>query len=205
LRKGAPGANYDKVLPLFNDEVCNPDRLTTLVRRVDPLALDRITRCYGDRLLAAGRRHCRTGDEAEDAVQDALVIAATHLGSFRGEGSLEGWLVRIVASACRRMSRGRKNAAELHDDVVERLASPSSPESEAGAHELGDALSAALLELDPEDRLIVLLSEVDGFDAPEVAERVGLSPGAVRTRLTRIRGRLRAALLPFLTEPESGP
>jgi RNA polymerase sigma-70 factor (ECF subfamily) len=188
---------------LFSDDVCNPDRLTTLVRSGDPLALDRITRCYGDRLLAAGKRHCRTFDEAEDAVQDALVIAATKLDSFRGEGSLEGWLVRIVASACRRMSRGRKNAAGLHDGRVELLVSPSSPESEAGEHEIGEALSRALLDLDPDDRHIILLSEVDGFDAPEVAARVGLSPGAVRTRLTRIRGRLRAALLPLLTEPGS--
>jgi RNA polymerase sigma-70 factor (ECF subfamily) len=189
---------------LFSDDVCNPDRLTTLVRNGDPQALDRITRCYGDRLLAAGRRHCRTADEAEDAVQDALVAAVTKLDSF-GDGSLEGWLVRIVASACRRMSRGRKNSASLHDDKLDLLVASSSPETEAGQHELGDALSAALLELDPDDRLIVLLSEVDGFDAPEVAARVGLSPGAVRTRLTRIRGRLRAALLPFLAESESGP
>jgi RNA polymerase sigma-70 factor (ECF subfamily) len=193
------------VLPLFSDDVCSPDRLTALVKSGDPKALDHVTRCYGDRLLAAGRRHCRTVDEAEDAVQDALVTAATKLDSFRGDGSLEGWLVRIVASACRRMSRGRKNSEELHDDRVELLVASSSPESEAGQHELGDALSSALLELDPEDRLIVLLSEVDGFDAPEVAGRVGLSPGAVRTRLSRIRGRLRAALVPFLTEPVSGP
>src|SRR5262245_6895640 len=101
---------------LFSDDVCNPDRLTTLARSGDPRALDDITRCYGERLLAAGRRHCRTVSEAEDAVQDALVTAATKLDSFRGDGSLEGWLVRIVASACRRMSRGRKNATELHDD-----------------------------------------------------------------------------------------
>lgn len=189
---------------LFSDDVCNPDRLTTLVRSGDPRALDDVTRCYGDRLLAAGRRHCRTSDEAEDAVQDALVTAATQLDSFRGEGSLEGWLVRIVASACRRMSRGRKNSAVLHDGRVELLVAASSPESEAAGRELGDALSAALLGLDPEDRLIVLLSEVDGFDAPEVATRVGLSPGAVRTRLTRIRARLRTALIPFLTESDSG-
>jgi RNA polymerase sigma-70 factor (ECF subfamily) len=184
----------------LNDDACDPDRLTALARSGDPEALDRITRCYGDKLLAAGRRHCRTSDEAEDAVQDALVTAATHLDAFRGEGSLEGWLVRIVASACRRMSRGRKNSGALHDRNVELLIAQSSPESEAGQRELGDALSSALLELDAEDRLIVLLSEVDGFDAPEVATRIGLSPGAVRTRLTRIRQRLRHALRPFLAE-----
>jgi RNA polymerase sigma-70 factor (ECF subfamily) len=189
---------------MFSDDACDPEHLTALVRSGDPRALDRITRCYGDRLLAAGRRHCRTVDEAEDAVQDALVTASKKLDTFRGEGSLEGWLIRIVASACRRMSRGRKNSVELHDDRVELLVGASSPESEAGQHELGDVLAEALLELDPEDRLILLLSEVDGFDAPEVAARVGTTPGAVRTRLSRIRGRLRVALLPFLTESENG-
>jgi RNA polymerase sigma-70 factor, ECF subfamily len=181
---------------------CDPDRLTALVRSGDPEALDRITRCYGDRLLAAGRRHCRTHDEADDAVQDALVVAKTKLGTFRGEGSLEGWLVRIVASACRRMSRGGKNAAALHDTDVDLLSPLPSPEAQAAEHEVGEALSKALLELDAADRLIVLLSEVDGFDAPEVAARVGLSPGAVRTRLTRLRKRLRAALLPQFPEPD---
>jgi RNA polymerase sigma-70 factor (ECF subfamily) len=185
----------EKAVP--DELACDPDRLTALVRAGDPEALERITRCYGDRLLAAGRRHCRTTDEARDAVQDALVVAATRLDSFRGDGSLEGWLVRIVASACRRMSRGQKNDPALHDGDAE-LATTTTPEADAARNELGDALARALLELDPEDRLVVLLSEADGFDAPEIARRIGSSPGAVRTRLTRLRQRLRASLLPYL-------
>src|SRR5262245_10482234 len=98
------------------DEACSPERLMLLVRRGEPQALDQITRCYRDRLLDAGRRHCRTDDEADDAVQDALLTASTHLDQFRGDGSLEGWLVRIVARACRRISRGQKNASTLHDN-----------------------------------------------------------------------------------------
>ena len=49
-----------------HDEACGPERLMQLVRAGDPRALEQITRCYGDRLLAAGRSHCRTGDEADD-------------------------------------------------------------------------------------------------------------------------------------------
>jgi thiol-disulfide isomerase/thioredoxin len=64
-------------------------------------ALDQITRCYSDRLLQAGRRHCRSGEEAEDAVQDAFITAAAKLPSLRlrRDASLEGWLVSVVASA----------------------------------------------------------------------------------------------------------
>src|SRR5262245_46988175 len=54
-------------------DACDPAALAELVKRGDVAALDRMTRCYGDRLLRAGRRHCRTAEEAEDAVQDTLL------------------------------------------------------------------------------------------------------------------------------------
>src|SRR4051812_26289402 len=119
---------------------CSPERLMQLVRDGQPDALDQITRCYSDRLLQAGRRHCRTSTEAEDAVQDALIAAAQHLTELRDDAKLEGWLVKVVASACRRIGRGRKNDAGLHD--VEPEAEPDAqsdrdPEAELARRELG--------------------------------------------------------------------
>lgn len=182
---------------------CSPERLARLLREGDPAALDSITRCYSERLLAAGRRHCRTFDEAEDAVQDALTTVASDGRQFRGEGSLDGWLVRIVANACRRLSRGQKNNPAIHDDLVVLDDRAPSPETETARQEIRDLLDVALLELDPHDRVILLLSEVEEWTAPEIAEEVGLSAGAVRTRLTRLRARLRDALDPNLMEKSS--
>src|SRR5690349_17943864 len=109
---------------------CSPERLMRLVREGSAEALDQITRCYSERLLAAGRRHCRTTTEAEDAVQDALVAAAQHLTELRDDRRLEGWLVRVVASACRRISRGHKNAPPL--PLIEELESDAhDPEEES--------------------------------------------------------------------------
>lgn len=182
------------------DDACNPERLIELVRRGGSEALDRITRCYGERLLAAGRRHCRSSDEADDAVQEALLTAATNLGDFRGEGSLEGWLVRIVARACRRISRGQKNDFARHDsEAAFALASgDDSPEAAAARQELARRIDDALLALSADDRLILLLAEVEDFTAPEIGAQLGLSAGAVRTRLTRLRERVRTALAPLL-------
>jgi DNA-directed RNA polymerase specialized sigma24 family protein len=73
------------------DPVCDPDAIARLMYAGDLESLDRITRCYGDRLLAVGRRTCGCDDLAQDAVQDTLVIAAQRLRPFRGDGSLEGW------------------------------------------------------------------------------------------------------------------
>jgi RNA polymerase sigma-70 factor (ECF subfamily) len=148
------------------DDTCSAERLMQLVRDGEPSALDHITRCYGDRLLAAGRRHCRSGAEADDAVQDALVTAATHLDQFRGTGSLEGWLVRIVARACRHLGRGQKNDESRHDRDPELPAQSSSPEQQAAQRELALLLERTLLELNSQDRAIVLLAELSRCATP---------------------------------------
>jgi len=158
-------------------------------------ALDQITRCYGQRLLEAGRRHCRTSEEAEDAVQDALIVAAEHVAELRDDSKLEGWLVRVVASACRRLGRGKKNDTGLHDtDGGLEADQQTDPETEAGRRELGRLLESALLALPPRDRSILLLAELEDFSAAEIGTELGMSEGAVRTQLSRLRARLAVVL-----------
>jgi RNA polymerase sigma-70 factor (ECF subfamily) len=174
---------------------CNAEYLKSLVRTRDPNALDRLARCYGERLLRAGRRHCRTGEEAKDAVQDTYVTAAMHMEDFRGDGSLEGWLVRIVASACRRMSRGLKNDANRHDDDLALVDATQSPEAETDQRAVTDWLNRALVSLPEDDRLVLLLASVEGLEGPEIAAQLNVTPNAARARLFRARAKLREALL----------
>ena len=182
------------------DSYCNSDTLLRLVQGVSGApqqsqqALDRITRCYGDRLLRAGQRYCRTQAEAEDAVQETLLHALLHLDDFRAEGSLEGWLVRIVASACRRQARGQRNDASRHTTNHELASSGPSPFAATCTSELSRALADALLELSNTDRLVLLLAEAEGWRSEEIAAELGLTAGAVRVRLTRLRARLRKSL-----------
>ena len=177
-----------------DDSYCNPDVLVRLARAGGSDALDRLTRCYGDRLLKAGQRYCRTRAEAEDAVQDTWFYASQHLDDFRAEGSLEGWLVRVVATACRRQARGAKNAP--HESDASLVSSEPSPLEVSSAHEVAQSLQAALLALSEDDRVIVLLAEVEDWTAPEIAAELGLSDGAVRARLSRARARLRQSIFP---------
>ena len=180
--------------PAATNPYCNPTTLMRLFQAGSPEALDRITRCYGERLLAAGRRHCRTPDEAQDAVQDALLAAASRGDSFRAEGSLEGWLVRIVANACHRLARGRKNDPARHDSQVVLRGTQPSPYDLSCRGQLSQRLQAALLELSPTDRLVLVLAEIEEWSAPEIAAEIGISAGAVRTRLSRLRARMRDTL-----------
>lgn len=174
---------------------CSPERLMLLVREGSADALDQITRCYSERLLQAGRRHCRTGAEAEDAVQDALLVAAEHLTELRDDQRLEGWLVKVVASACRRIGRGRKNDGALHDSEADPSASSTDdPETELERRELGQLLERELLALGPRDRSILLLAELEDFSAAAIGAELGMTEGAVRTQLSRLRSRMAEAL-----------
>ena len=177
-----------------NVEPCEPQVLIELARRGEVEALDLATRCHGERLLAVGIRYCRTPDEARDAVQDALLSAKVNLGSFRGEGTLEGWLVRMVVNACHRLSRGRKNDPALHVTDTELSAAAAGPEALTGRGEVAMALGRALEALSPQDRLVLLLAEAEDWTGPEIARELGTTPGAVRTRLSRARAKVREEL-----------
>jgi RNA polymerase sigma factor (sigma-70 family) len=160
-------------------DACHPARLAALARAGDLDALDALVRCQGARLLAVGRRHCRTVPEAEDAVQDALLAAGEHLGAYRGDAPLEAWVGRMVARACGKLRRGRKNDPALHDADAELVAPCVDP---ALAAELSGALGA----LPPADRVLLQL-DAEGWTGPEIAEAIGLSADAVRQRIARAR------------------
>lgn len=175
-------------------DYCDSEKLVALMRANDLQVLDHMTRCFGRRLLDVGRRYCRNEAEAEDAMQDALLSAGKNLLSFRGEGSIEGWLVRMVANACHHLRRGRKNNAAIHDVSAVLTAKAPTPEDSAQAGQLSQALGEALLSLSAQDRAIVLLAEGEGWTGPEIADKLGLSPGAIRVRLSRARAKLREEL-----------
>lgn len=182
--------------------LCAPSEILERARSGDPDALDRVTRCYGERLLEVGRRRC--AEQGEDAVQDALLEARDHLGEVREPGALEGWLVRLVQRACGRMRRGHKNDPRRHfplESATLMEDAATAPDLAAMRGEQAIALGEALLELSPEDRMILLLSEAEDHTGPEVAAELGLSPDVVRQRLSRVRRRLRERLAPLMEGP----
>lgn len=188
--------------PEAGGALCAPSEILARARSGDPDALDRVTRCYGERLLEVGRKRC--AERGEDAVQEALIEAHGHLAEVREPGTLEGWLVRLVQRACGRMRRGHKNDPRRHfplESAALMEDSTTAPDLAAIRGEQAMALGEALLELPPEDRMILLLSEAEGHTGPEVARELGLSHDVVRQRLARVRRRLRERLAPLLDGP----
>jgi RNA polymerase sigma-70 factor (ECF subfamily) len=144
----------------------------------------------------------RDANLAEDVTQDAFIRAWKNLPSFKGD-SAKAWLLRIATNRCLDLLRQRNRQAtdSLDAQIVEleprwTTQSPSeSPESEAERVEMGDRLNAALAELPDDQRIALVMADVLGYDYVEIAELTGSAMGTVKSRISRARARLRAALL----------
>jgi len=144
---------------------------------------------------------------AEDAAQDAFVSAWRSLGGLRGT-AFRPWLLRIAANLCRDelRRRGRRPATSLETALEEGLPEPAAaaptPERAALDEELRRGIEAALLDLPPDQRLAVILCDIEQLDYAEIAAVMRSTLGTVKSRIARGRARLRDRLQ---AEPELLP
>ena len=155
---------------------------------------------------------------ASDATQETFISVYKSLPNFRG-GSFKSFLLRSVTNACYDALRYDKRRPALSldhlgnhdptpgstptDDAGELL--PSSDENPADAaerHDLRAHIARAALELPPDQRIVFVLSDIQGLSYDEIADSMKTSVGTVKSRLSRARAKLRDALL---AQPELLP
>lgn len=179
-------------------------RLIAAARRGDRRALDQLTRRISGSLYRFGRGFCRDPHDAEDVMQDVLVALVSSLPRFRGESSLSSWAYVVARNACtRRRKHGpRQQSLEGENGAVAfEIRDPTAgPERETERRELREALERAISRLPATLRDVLVLRDVEGLPAAQVAKRLRLGERAVKSRLHRARVALRAMLA-----PEIGP
>lgn len=128
---------------------------------------------------------------AANRVQAAWEIAWRKLGSIRDPARLRSWLIAIAANETKTLlkKRHRRSLVEIHGDTEDRS---GGVDPAAGVASID--LRALLERLDPEERALLALRYVAGFDATELAAALGISPSGTRTRLERLVARLRQEL-----------
>ena len=139
---------------------------------------------------------------AEDATQEAFIAAYRAVSRFR-RGNFRAWLLRIAANACYDELRRRRSRPQLPletDAGDERLAveppAPDEPLAERAERlELARCLQQGLASLPPDQRLAVILRDVQGLAYEEIAGAAGASLGTVKSRINRGRAALRHFLL----------
>jgi len=166
----------------------------TLVDRAthgDSEAFDEIARQVGDRCMAIAFRILRDTDQADDAVQSALIAAWRDLRQLRDPERFEPWLHRILVNECYAEARRRRRwSANLHvltqpnsDDAVEILT----------VHDR-DQLDRAFRRLTLEQRAVLVFHHYLGLTSDEVADRLGIPVGTAKSRIHHATAALRASV-----------
>ena len=154
------------------------------------------------RRIALG--HLSNAADAEDAVQDALLSALTHVHQFKGQAKMSTWLTTIVINSARMKLRRRLTSVQLAVDEtdgdqdlgLEHTVSDTrpGPEEACRKREMAETLAHATSRLSPTLRTTFQLRDVDGLSIRETANLLGVPTGTIKARLARARVRLREAM-----------
>ncbi len=195
---------------------CASDDVALLerIRAGDERACEALIRRHGGRMLAVARRFLRTEEDSADAVQDAFLSAFRSLDGFEGNSALGTWLHRIVVNVCLAKLRTRSRSREVRiDDLlptfdeIGRHSRPVRPWDDHALARLTQAetrahVRACIERLPDPYRTVLVLRDIEELDTEQTARRLGINPGAVKTRLHRARQALRTLLEPVVLGDE---
>jgi RNA polymerase sigma-70 factor (ECF subfamily) len=193
------GAGGDMALPaaVRDDEV-----LVRAAQSGDLEAFNVLVQRHERPVFNVALRLLRDVGLAEDATQDTFIRAWQNIGTFQ-TGSVRSWLYKIATNRSYDMLRAsaRRPAGSLEAEIVEIEpiwtsggAGDEAPDTHALRRELSIYLERALTALPDDQRMVVLLVDVQGLDYHEVAEAMGIALGTVKSRLSRARAKIRQAL-----------
>jgi RNA polymerase sigma-70 factor (ECF subfamily) len=166
-------------------------------------AFNQLVMAYQGTAYNVAYRVIGNGDAAADACQEAFLKAYQAIKQYRG-GSFKSWLLRIVTNACydqlryksRRPATSLEDMTENSDDHSEKLIDGEErPEELVLRGELNEVIQRGINHLPEDQRVILVLSDVQDFSYQEIAEIVDQPLGTVKSRLSRGRQRLRDFLL----------
>ncbi len=180
--------------------------LIRAAQKGDVAAFNQLVRAYQAQVF---RTACRVlGDQAaaEDAAQDAFISAFKHIRAYRG-GSYKAWLLRIVTNACYDQLRVKQRRPTTSLDAMlldpdnpapgaDRAAPrEASPEDVAERKELGEAIQRGLATLPTDQRMTLVLVDIEGLNYDEAADAMQTNVGTVKSRLSRARAAMRDFLV----------
>ncbi len=171
----------------------------------DVAAFNQLVRAYQAQVYRTAYRVMGDQAAAEDATQDAFISAFKHIRAYRG-GSFKAWLLRIVTNACYDQLRvkQRRPTASLDAMLIDpdnpapgaERAALESPHDVAERHELGATIQAGLSTLPADQRMTLVLVDIEGLSYDQVADAMQTNVGTVKSRLSRAR----LAMRDFLTK-----
>jgi RNA polymerase sigma-70 factor (ECF subfamily) len=176
--------------------------LIAAAQRGDLPAFNQIILHYQSLTYNVAYRILGDGEAAADATQDGFIKAFRRIHQYRG-GSFKAWMLRIVTNTCydtlRAYKRRPTTSLDKEDEDPDhdgKLQDPAErPDAYVMRRELAGAIQTAIQKLPPDQRVTLVLSDIEGLDYREIAAATGAALGTVKSRLSRARARLRDLLL----------
>ncbi len=189
------------------------------IRKGDSDALELLVSRYEDRVYNLAYRMLGNREDAEDVLQDTFMNVIRSLDSFQGRSSFSTWLYRVAANAAltklRQRSKREKSESEFLDDVysvkeqahagVKLTDWSANPINQLLNEEAQNQMDKAIDELPEIYRVVFVLRDVEGLPASDVADILGLSVAAVKSRLHRARLYLRNRLSAYFSGEAQAP
>jgi RNA polymerase sigma factor (sigma-70 family) len=182
--------------------------LVEAAKRGHSAAFETITERYRKQIFHTALRITRTREDAEDAVQDALLSAFLHVRDFNGRSSFGTWLTRIAINSALVILRKKRTSREIATDcndesVTDGLHSKitehrPNPERRCAQGEEEAVLKKAIQSLRPALRVVVQVQHLQEKSLRETAETIGISVSAAKGRLFHAKEALRRSLTPKL-------
>ncbi len=175
-------------------------------------SLEQVFRDYAPRIYNLAWRMLGNDADAEDVTQDVLLQVVRKIDQFRGESAFPTWLHRVTVNAAlahrrKRASREEKRVRDPLDSFLEdgHHAGPVhnwsvAPDQAALDQETKELIERAVSELPDMYRDVYVLADVEGLPNAEIADMLGLSVSAVKSRLHRARLMMRSSLAPHFEE-----
>jgi len=205
--KESVGKNGDKKTKPLKAKDKDSHLIELILEKKDMDAFEKLMEKYQDRVWRLARGITRSDSDAEDVLQDVFLTVFRKLKSFEGRSSFSSWLYRIAANASYMKIRSRKGTQAYAPEDIAPLVDKdeadaksewaNDPEEVLGSKEAVGVITEAIDMLPREYRAVLVLRDIEGFDNKEVADMLGLTVPAIKSRLHRGRIFLRKKLNDF--------
>jgi RNA polymerase sigma-70 factor (ECF subfamily) len=160
---------------------------------------DALAAAHKDAVYRQLIRTCGNQQDAEDVLVEALLKAYQNLDQLREHGAFRAWLAQIGRRVCWQLKQREAlmpliQLSDAEERGIQPIDSAPSPELVVARQRLRDLLQEAIDQLEPDYRTVYVLRDIEEHSGPEVAERLGISLAAEKSRLHRARAQVRAFL-----------
>lgn len=180
---------------LLDIAMMHSDTLITRSRQGDQNAQGKLVQLWYKRIYNFSYKFFLDHDLAMEVTQKTFISMCRNLASLQDVARFKSWLYKIAVNYCREEARRKKGNRSLSFDVVWNREAEDSPRWESSGHryhnpesqyhqaELSDILQEALLELNDEQREVVIMKEYEGLKFREIAEVLNISENTVKSRM----------------------